>query len=1086
MQDSSLYPHFIPDTPIGEDCFEGHSHKNLAYSICDYIRTVDSYSCDKSNGNMPRIIGLEGNWGAGKSNIIRMLDSSLEKEGYYTFIYDAWGHQEDLQRRSILESLTVQLVNDGVLRDDVELQLRNGKTIKKKWSEHLSYLLSNKTTTIRKSTPKLTSSAIWGIGIFFMYVFCSLIAEQLISIGVESYNYWKILLLDLFPIFFSLVAVCFLIKRDGGIENVFRMIDYTKNDTIDEEYISSEEPSTSEFKNWLRAISGYLKKTEFEKNRLIIVFDNMDRLSSEKVLQLWSSIYAFFSGGEFERIWTVVPYDYKQLFETIYGHEQKLNSDDNRIKEFISKIFPITYHVPHPVTTDFRKLFFTYFDRAFGTTVQDREHICQVFMLLQDNPNPRTVIRFVNELVSIRKHWNDDRFSLMTQALYVLKRHWILYDDAGSDANLLSDHLFDKISSFYPDRERVRTELCQYTYGLEDEHLASELPLLRELSSRVVKGDSIESYAGLPNFIPLLEKVLNHINGDSVNLAVNSMISIDQVDFSKEDAVRVQSKWEQLAIKKLECKYDNHEYDNTITILINHSSPELAVRLARNFVNKMQNIEVTNGKSYFITLNMLSDSLRDANVQYDDSNWYSTLEVSPKYFVQYVAEAGDRYQKYRLITNSDKLNEYMLNLIKDGNEEIASIVDYIKDDKNYNLQILHQDLSKLIIGDVIKTNIHTVAYINRILTPVNEFLQVRFNKATLEAYLNEHIISWKDYNPKGFEDVLVLSLAEGIAFALPDDRLIPSICSCLERYIKYTDLLKSFGKNLTFRKLNVYFIQNRMGSTFDPFFASSNLLAIQQSLGLDISSILKQFNRWTVDWGEITADNNYIKNVKRYVLQSLFRAYLDNPGSFSKDIISLGVHALSFQPSGFLVKKSYRQPSYTYRREPCLVIDSYWKDFVNTYLGTEYMEKAGVPLTGEAITLISWLLEHNENKDPVFLDKILTYADESVLKNYLHKIMNDSLTNKAITKSQFLVLGNLLPKLGSNMDTNKARHLINNFISPIYRDSECAKIILANKDFYLEIINYDKTISAPITNEMIKLDFYKPIENKLEQLIKNE
>lgn len=110
---------------------------------------------------MPRILGIEGSWGSGKSNVVNMIERELSKEGYFTFTYDAWGHQEDLQRRSILETLATNLINNKVLQGDVEIQMRNGKKHKASWKDQLSLLLSNKTTTIRKSTPRLTTAIAW-------------------------------------------------------------------------------------------------------------------------------------------------------------------------------------------------------------------------------------------------------------------------------------------------------------------------------------------------------------------------------------------------------------------------------------------------------------------------------------------------------------------------------------------------------------------------------------------------------------------------------------------------------------------------------------------------------------------------------------------------------------------------------------------------------------------------------------------------------------------------------------------------------------------------------------------------------------
>ena len=163
-----IFPHYLSNQPEGIDLFEGKSQERLAEAIACHIIEADKVE----KPTFARLIGLEGKWGSGKSNVIKMLEDKL-KEKYIFFCFDAWGNQENLQRRSILESLTRQLIKDEVLKGKVKIQLRNGKINEASWDDQLALLLSNKTTTIRKSTPKLTTSAFWGIGIVALFAICS-------------------------------------------------------------------------------------------------------------------------------------------------------------------------------------------------------------------------------------------------------------------------------------------------------------------------------------------------------------------------------------------------------------------------------------------------------------------------------------------------------------------------------------------------------------------------------------------------------------------------------------------------------------------------------------------------------------------------------------------------------------------------------------------------------------------------------------------------------------------------------------------------------------------------------------------------
>ena len=102
LQSKQQYPRFIQNKPCGIDKFDGGSQERLAKTIARHFCQNDSLD---EECTLPRIIGIEGIWGSGKSNVVKMLERELSDD-YYFFEYDAWGHQEDLQRRSILELLT--------------------------------------------------------------------------------------------------------------------------------------------------------------------------------------------------------------------------------------------------------------------------------------------------------------------------------------------------------------------------------------------------------------------------------------------------------------------------------------------------------------------------------------------------------------------------------------------------------------------------------------------------------------------------------------------------------------------------------------------------------------------------------------------------------------------------------------------------------------------------------------------------------------------------------------------------------------------------------------------------------------------
>lgn len=109
---------FLKNQPLGEDLFENKSQDKIAKVIGDNIINDSEF----------KIIGIDGEWGSGKSNLVKLLEKKLESTHKF-FVYDVWGHQEDEQRKSILVELTEFIKNEPNL-------LKQGD--RKSWDKTLS------------------------------------------------------------------------------------------------------------------------------------------------------------------------------------------------------------------------------------------------------------------------------------------------------------------------------------------------------------------------------------------------------------------------------------------------------------------------------------------------------------------------------------------------------------------------------------------------------------------------------------------------------------------------------------------------------------------------------------------------------------------------------------------------------------------------------------------------------------------------------------------------------------------------------------------------------------------------------------
>lgn len=180
---------FLPNKPGGKDLLKGKSQERVVDAIKKHILSVDAKD---SKVNLPRIIGVEGPWGSGKSNALLQLDNSLG-EDYFFFTYDAWGNQEDLQRRSLLELLTKTLIDKEKLDKPTKIKIISNalqvKPIEKDctWADRLFALLSKRSATHNVTIPTIYDSTKY---FALMLVVTGILAPLLNAIKVASMPCW--------------------------------------------------------------------------------------------------------------------------------------------------------------------------------------------------------------------------------------------------------------------------------------------------------------------------------------------------------------------------------------------------------------------------------------------------------------------------------------------------------------------------------------------------------------------------------------------------------------------------------------------------------------------------------------------------------------------------------------------------------------------------------------------------------------------------------------------------------------------------------------------------------------------------------
>src|SRR5690606_28198648 len=126
------------------------------------------------------------------------------------------------------------------------------------------------------------------------------------------------------------------IKRysQEAMQELFKVYHSQKEAETKIEVISEKEPTVKEFRTWMKEIDDDLKQ------KVVIVFDNFDRLPKKHIQSIWSSIHIFFAEEPYENIKVIIPFDrdhVQNAFKELNGIDTKFGDD------YVNKTFDIVF-----------------------------------------------------------------------------------------------------------------------------------------------------------------------------------------------------------------------------------------------------------------------------------------------------------------------------------------------------------------------------------------------------------------------------------------------------------------------------------------------------------------------------------------------------------------------------------------------------------------------------------------------------------------------------------------------------------------------------------------------------------------------
>ena len=548
MGDSQSDLKFIIDEPAEVDFFDTHSP--VATAIARAIT---------DNPHL-KIVGLLGRWGSGKSTIVREVGERLKEsdKDFVVFTYDAWLHQTDPLRRSFLESLVGFLIGRHLI--DAEI-----------WEDKVKKLTGAIRETSRYDTPIITGEA----KLFFFLAASFAIGLSYLSkdtfrdgIGATQTDAgFATLMLGLFltagPI--ALWTLRWLLQwehaKEGERPSYLPALIFNKN--LGHVHSLTYQPldSTSiEFGTEFREL---MKAVRAGGSRLVIVIDNMDRVDEKEAMRIWANARSFFLSSHDDNHIESEPYHPTvilpvdaQSIEQMFAVDSDAEQGPRLARSFINKTFDVTFDVPSPVMSDWKRYLvdkmrgclgehFTE-ERAFRT----RQFLEAWFAESKTPVTPREINKAINRIVALLMQWRDRDITYESLAYYSINSERIA-KNIGAEVTR-EQHVLDRFS------DNWAREIAAMHFGVSLEN-AGQVLMTGPIQRAIVEGEPelIAPYRKVPGFGDIFEQVTSSLPPDETSATpVFSTVTNAAALIADEssDEPWLSAAWKNLAIAFQQCE----------------------------------------------------------------------------------------------------------------------------------------------------------------------------------------------------------------------------------------------------------------------------------------------------------------------------------------------------------------------------------------------------------------------------------------------------------------------------------------------------------------------------------------------------
>ena len=535
---------YLSDEPINQDSNQFAIHKVISDAIYSEIFRKHPSSNHR--------IALIGDWGTGKSTIVSFLEDKIyiNHNSVCYFSYDLWSHSGDLLRRNFLKELYLCIDNK------LDINQKNDQ----RWIDLKSRIFSSSDTILSIEKNDFSPFFIIITLICFSYATLSCILNAIGALpGFNDYSRQFIPFITLFVTSIAAIHFCFIYIKNSSKPSDFKtnIIHDLICSAANKPDVKTTKVTQSDFLGSISYEQYLIELLELSKTflgnsfKLIVVLDNLDRLSEQNINDAWSSIQIFanqmdrYSNERIES-WLILPISNKTI--------KSIDSDQDYIDGKLSKLFTIRYEIPVPIRSEWKSSILDNISKAFpNAEPQTSQYLFSVLNsinLVSSSRRPRENKLLINEIVSLsRLH---PKLSLESIAVYLW--HKFNYENIpDKKSKTFAEYIamtINENTTFAslltpPENSFKNEDLLIITFGLSNKKQAEEAMLFTLLfNDEWVKNLDINYQLSImPAFFESLINVMNsdfnfQKYGNEKFITLINRIFIPKLDIPDNESIR--------------------------------------------------------------------------------------------------------------------------------------------------------------------------------------------------------------------------------------------------------------------------------------------------------------------------------------------------------------------------------------------------------------------------------------------------------------------------------------------------------------------------------------------------------------------